>query len=164
MKFDVVRLKFVKLSLLISMYKEKLYPKMEKLEVQISRCRRQGLTVMPWCKESDKEERVSVPELNPQIAGSLYARYLQSQNFLNGVFMIKLILSYLPVHLISPTLNSLNIFPTLSVGNTLAACHVRLAPTARQLRSNSHLYFNSQSLAMAGESGEDGGGKYQMYR
>ena len=72
-----------------------------------------------------------------------------------------LILSYLPVH--SDKLNtqltrnhSLNIFPTLPVGNTLAACHVRLAPTARHLRSHSHLYFNYQSSAMTGESGEDG--------
>ena len=45
-KFDV-RLKFVKLSLLISMCKENLCAKMEKLEAQICRCARQGLKVMP---------------------------------------------------------------------------------------------------------------------
>ena len=36
-----------KLSLLISICKENLYVKMEKLEVQICRCTRQGLNVMP---------------------------------------------------------------------------------------------------------------------
>ena len=49
MKFDGVRHKFV-LSLLISMCKENLYAKMEKLEAQICRFIRQGLKVMPWFK------------------------------------------------------------------------------------------------------------------
>ena len=36
------------------------------------------------------------------------------------------------------------IFPTLPVGNTLAACHVRLATTTRQFRSHPRLHFNSR--------------------
>ena len=52
MKFDDVRFKFVSLSLLISICKENVYAKMEKLEAQIYRCTRQGLKVMPWWGES----------------------------------------------------------------------------------------------------------------
>ena len=50
-----------------------------------------------------------------------------------------------PVHLISPTLNSPDtLLPAVLVGNTPAACHVRLATTSRQLRSHTHLLINSQ--------------------
>ena len=42
MKFDV------RLTLLISMDKEHLYAKMEKLEAQICRCARQGLEVIAY--------------------------------------------------------------------------------------------------------------------
>ena len=66
----------------------------------------------------------------------------------HGVFILKLILSYLPVHLISPTLylpdTHIKHFSHSPSGKHLAACHVRLAPTRLQLRYHTHTPFNSQ--------------------
>ena len=50
MKFDVVKTQICWLFLLISMCKENLYAKMQKLEAQMCRCTREGLKVRP-CKE-----------------------------------------------------------------------------------------------------------------
>ena len=63
MKFDVVRLKFVKLSFLISICKENLYAKMKKLEAQVCRCTREDLRYalvhIPLESVNSKEHQIS---------------------------------------------------------------------------------------------------------
>ena len=76
-----------------------------------------------------------------------------------GVFILKLILSYLPVHLISPHFNlpdtHIKHFFPLYQWEYPAACHVRLAPTRRQpwYHTPSPSILNS---SLRGECGEDG--------
>ena len=75
-------------------------------------------------------------------------------------FILKLILSYLPVHLISPSLylpdTQIKHF-SHSPSGKYPCCLSRTSGTnTRQCGRHPHLLVNSQSHAMAGECGEDG--------
>ena len=77
-----------------------------------------------------------------------------------GVFILKLILSYLPVHLISPSLylpdTQIKHFSHSPSGKYLCCLSCTSGTTTRQCGLHPHLHFNSQSYAMADECGEDG--------